>query len=108
MRIIVSKEDQKQARKRRNSIGEGRISQNKEKSRKRRLSIDEETVLGESRKRAAFEEKTIGQGFSHIDPLLQEDEADNTNMSGGNQETGKRSTNNFVKSNEIRLSATGN
>ena len=59
MRIIVSKEDQKQARKRRNSIGEGRISQNKEKSRKRRLSIDEETVLGESRKRAVFEEKTI-------------------------------------------------
>ena len=74
MVIIVSKEDQKESNRRRNSIGEGRISQNKEKSRKRRLSIEDGTVLGKSWKRAAVEEKTIGQGISFINPALQEGE----------------------------------
>ena len=88
MPIIVSKEDQKQA-KRRNSIGEGIISQNKEKSRKRRLSIENGTVLGESRKRAAVEEKTIGQGISFIDPALQEGETNIIIMDGDKPETEK-------------------
>ena len=88
MPIIVSKEDQKQA-KRRNSIGEGIISQNKEKSRKRRLSIENGTVLGESRKRAAVEEKTIGQGISYINPALQEGETNIIVMDGDKSETEK-------------------
>ena len=91
MPIIVSKEDQKQA-KRRNSIGEGIVSQNKEKSRKRRLSIENGTVLGESRKRAAVEEKTIGQGFSFVDPALKEGETNIIAMDGDKPETEKTLT----------------